>query len=135
MAAQVSSSTLMGWLGDRRGHLLAFQIGIFAAIISTTMAWLANGVAWFYPIFILAGMANVAAWTIPMAMTIEFSTQIDRPAYIGLANTLTAPSTFLAPIIGGSCIRTCGDLDASSPVHNGTRSPKNQTDPAIEDHQ
>jgi MFS family permease len=36
-----------------------------------------------------------------MAMTIEFSKDSDRPAYIGLANTLIAPITFLAPLLGG----------------------------------
>jgi predicted MFS family arabinose efflux permease len=36
-----------------------------------------------------------------MAMTLEFDTGPERPAYIGLANTLIAPSTILAPLIGG----------------------------------
>jgi predicted MFS family arabinose efflux permease len=46
-------------------------------------------------------IANVATWTTPIAMTMEFGYQEDRPAYIGLANTLIAPFTFLAPLFGG----------------------------------
>jgi MFS family permease len=34
-------------------------------------------------------------------MTLEFGSEAERPAYIGLANTLVAPSTFLAPLFGG----------------------------------
>jgi MFS family permease len=101
MGAQVTANPVLGWLGDRRGHLRAFQLGIVAATISTLLAWITNGVQWFYPIFILAGIANVAGWTAPMAMTVDFSRNSDLPAYIGLANTLIAPSSFLAPIIGG----------------------------------
>jgi MFS family permease len=52
-------------------------------------------------VFIFAGIANVATWTIPIAMTLEFGDEEDRPAYIGLANTLIAPFTFLAPLFGG----------------------------------
>ncbi len=34
-------------------------------------------------------------------MTLRFGTPRDRPTYIGLANSLVAPATFLAPLIGG----------------------------------
>jgi MFS family permease len=95
---------LMGWLGDRRGHLLTLQIGIIATIASVLLAMGAQSVAWFFPIFILAGIANVAAWTVPLSMTLEFGSESQRPAYIGLANTLVAPSTFIAPILAGLLI-------------------------------
>jgi MFS family permease len=64
----------------------------------------AQGVAWFFPIFILAGIANVAAWTVPLSMTLEFSSESQRPTYIGLSNTLIAPSTFIAPLLAGLLI-------------------------------
>ena len=101
LASQVTSNPFMGWLGDRSGHLRAFQLGVVSAAASTFLAWLADGPGWFYPIFLLAGIANAAGWTIPMAMTVQFGQEEDRPAYIGLANTLIAPVTFIAPILGG----------------------------------
>jgi MFS family permease len=94
----------MGWLGDRRGHLLTLQIGIIATIASVLLAFGAKSVAWFFPIFIFAGIASVAMWTVPISMTLEFGSESQRPAYIGLANTLVAPSTFLAPILAGLLI-------------------------------
>ncbi len=36
-----------------------------------------------------------------MAMTLEFGSLAERPSYIGLANTLVAPATLVAPLIGG----------------------------------
>ncbi|UCD98454.1 MAG: MFS transporter [Chloroflexota bacterium] len=101
---EVAFNPLLGWLGDRRGHLLTLQLGIVATVVSLILAMVARGVSWFFPIFILAGIANVAAWTVPLSMTLEFSSEAQRPAYIGLANTLVAPSTFIAPILAGFLI-------------------------------
>jgi MFS family permease len=65
------------------------------------LAWWAPSASWFYPVFILAGIANVATWTIGLAMLQEFGEENDRPAYIGMANTFVAPFSILAPFIGG----------------------------------
>jgi MFS family permease len=101
MAIQVTANPVMGWAGDRFGHRLILLVGISSAISAATLAWLAPNGNWFYMVFILAGIANVSAWTTPLAMTLEFGSEAERPAYIGLANTLVAPSTFLAPLFGG----------------------------------
>ena len=45
--------------------------------------------------------ANVSIWTNGMTMTVDFSGEEERPFYIGLAQTLTAPATMIAPLIGG----------------------------------
>jgi len=101
---EVAMNPILGWLGDRRGHLLTLQIGIVATIASVFLAMRVQSVAGFFPIFILAGIANVAAWTVPLSMTLEFGTESQRPAYIGLSNTLIAPATFIAPILAGLLI-------------------------------
>jgi MFS family permease len=36
-----------------------------------------------------------------MTMTVNFSCEAERPLYIGLSQTLTAPATIIAPILGG----------------------------------
>ncbi|HMZ07348.1 MAG TPA: MFS transporter, partial [Anaerolineales bacterium] len=97
---QTVSNIGMGWIGDRIGHRAMLIIGAFAAFLSALLAWNATSLAWFYPIFILTGMANVSLWTISMTMTVDFGTEPERPIYIGLSQTLTAPATIIAPIIG-----------------------------------
>jgi MFS family permease len=101
LGTQIVANPLMGWLGDHLGHRLLMMVGLIAAALSGLLAWLAPGAAWFYPVFILAGVANVSVWTIGLAMILDFGTPAERPAYIGLANTLIAPVTILAPILGG----------------------------------
>ena len=107
-AAQIVANAGMGWFGDHWGNRVAMQIGLLAATASAFLALMATGAVWFYFAFILAGVANAAVWTIGMSMTIEFATPAERPSYIGLSNTLTAPSTILAPLFGGLLADTFG---------------------------
>ena len=75
--------------------------GGVAVALSSFAAWAAPSIDWLYLVFILSGLANVSYWTIGMAMTIQYGTETERPVYIGLANTLIAPATIIAPLLGG----------------------------------
>jgi len=99
--SQTVANLGMGWLGDRVGHRLMLIIGALAITFGSLLAWWAPSLGWFYLIFILEGLANVAIWTIGMAITVQFGSEVERPTYIGLSNTLVAPFTIIAPILGG----------------------------------
>lgn len=99
--SQTIANIGMGWIGDRVGHRMMLITGAIAAFLSAYLAWNATSIAWFYPIFILTGMTNVSLWTISMTMTVGFGGEADRPIYIGLSQTLTAPAAIIAPILGG----------------------------------
>jgi MFS family permease len=101
LIAQVLANLVLGRLGDRKSHYLVLGVGFAAATLSALVAWQANSVAWFFLVVFFAGVANVGVWTISMAMTVEFGRPEERQAYIGLANTLIAPATILAPVFGG----------------------------------
>jgi MFS family permease len=102
------ANAVMGWLGDRFGHRAMLISGSVAATLSSLMAWVAPSIGWLYPAFILSGLANVAYWTIGMAITMEFGSEESRPTYIGLSNTLAAPFTIIAPLVGGWIAQTTG---------------------------
>ena len=106
--AQTVANAGMGWLGDRVGHRLMLIIGAVSALLSSVLAWFAPSLAWFFPIFVLSGFANVSIWMNGMTMTVDFSGENERPFYIGLAQTLTAPATIIAPLIGGRIADTQG---------------------------
>jgi MFS family permease len=106
--AQTVANAGMGWLGDKFGHRSMLILGAVAAALSSFLAWIAPSLAWFFPIFILSGFANVSIWTNGMTMATTFSNETERPFYIGLAQTLTAPATMIAPIIGGWIADTQG---------------------------
>ena len=106
--SQMFANAGMGWLGDRVGHRLMLIVGAASALFSSLLAWFAPSLAWFFPIFVLTGFANVSIWTNGMTMTVDFSGESERPFYIGLAQTLTAPATIIAPLIGGWIADTQG---------------------------
>jgi MFS family permease len=106
--SQTVANAGMGWLGDRVGHRLMLIAGAASAMLSSLLAWFAPSLAWLFPVFVLTGFANVSIWTNGMTMTVDFSGEKERPFYIGLAQTLTAPATILAPIIGGWIADTRG---------------------------
>jgi MFS family permease len=98
----------MGWLGDRIGHRAMLILGAIAAMLSSLLAAYAPSLTWFFPIFILSGLTNVSIWTNGMTMATTFSGENERPFYIGLAQTLTAPATIIAPLLGGWIADTKG---------------------------
>lgn len=98
---QIIANPVMGWLGDRFGNRLILAFGVSAATIGAVLAFFAPTTGWFYLVFILLGISNVAVWTIVMSITMEFGSETELPTYIGLSNTLVAPGAILAPLLGG----------------------------------
>jgi MFS family permease len=101
MGSQIIANPIMGFFGDRYNHHIVMQVGMVSAIGSAIIAAIAPSPTWFYLVFLLAGIANVSVWNTALAMTIEFGKDHEKPYYIGLANTIVAPMTMLAPIFGG----------------------------------
>lgn len=101
LVTQILANPLLGGLSDRLSRRRVMQVGALAATASALLAALAPSLNWFFAVFILTGIANVAFWTVAMAMTLEFGTDAERPAYVALTNTLIAPSAIVGPIMGG----------------------------------
>ena len=106
--AQTVANAGMGWLGDRVGHRWMLILGAASALASALLAWFAPSLSWFFPIFILSGFTNVSIWMNGLTMAVDFSGEKERPFYIGLAQTLTAPAAIIAPLIGGRLADTQG---------------------------
>lgn len=99
--SQIIANPIMGYIGDRFNHRFVMQIGMVSAIASALIAVFTTSSSWFYMVYLLAGIANVAVWNTALAMTIEYGKDHEKPYYIGLANTIVAPMAMLAPIFGG----------------------------------
>ncbi len=101
LMSSIVAGLVMGRLADRWSPRAMMVIGALAAALSATVAMLAPSANWFYASFVLTSMAIVAIWTLPLPLTVQFGTEEERPYYIGLSSTITAPATLLAPVIGG----------------------------------
>lgn len=101
MLAQTFASPIAGWAGDRWGHRRVLLGGGVFTVLSVLLAMSAQNISWFYVVFALSGAVQAVLWTTILAITVEFGPETQRPFYIGLSNTLVAPATLFAPILGG----------------------------------
>jgi len=101
LLAATIGNPLGGWLGDRYSRRIIFAIGGLLAGASALAALVATDASWFYLVFALLGLSNGASWTSANAMTADFGSERERPFYLSLVNTLIAPVTLLAPVLGG----------------------------------
>ena len=108
MMSSIVAGLVMGRMADRWSPRIVMIVGALAATLSAVMALVAPSANWFYVNFVLTSMAIVAIWTIPLPLTVRFGTEEERPYYIGLSSTITAPATLLAPILGGWLADTVG---------------------------
>jgi MFS family permease len=101
IGCQALFNPLWGMLGDRRGHKVVLVGGALALGLAATSAWLAPTWAWLVAAFMLLGAFLSADTASFLNIILEFCSDEDRPTYIGLTNTLLAPVTTLAPLLGG----------------------------------
>ncbi len=108
LLSKTVASPLLGWMGDRWGHRTVLVIGGLIMSLSAGLALSAPNIGWFYVVYALSGFADASMWAVTMAFTQEFGTGREKPLYIGLANTLLAPFTLVAPFIGGALAESLG---------------------------
>lgn len=98
---QTIANPVLGWLADKWSRKWILAFGGLCNVVSVILAALIHSTVWFAVPFVLYGIANTAYWTIGMAIALEFGSVEEKPTYVGLANTLAAPATFFAPLLGG----------------------------------
>lgn len=101
IASQAVMQLALGWLGDHKGHKVNLIISAFGLALAGVFAMIATDFVTLIPAFILLGTAIASDNISKLNIILEFSADEDQPTYIGLTNTLLAPVTFSAPIIGG----------------------------------
>jgi len=98
---QTVANPLWGYWGDRKGHKRVMEAGAVGAVLSAFIAAFASSAGLFYIIFAITGTSLSAATISRLSIVLEFSEPEERPTYIGLANTVKAPFSTIAPILGG----------------------------------
>jgi MFS family permease len=101
IGCQALLNPVWGMLGDRYGHKLVLVGGALALALAAATASLAPSWPWLVVVFVLIGAFLSADTASFLTIIPEFCADEDRPTYIGLTNTLLAPVTTLAPLLGG----------------------------------
>jgi len=108
LAAQALSHISLGALADRWGHKQVLELATAFGLIALLLTILAPTTRWFFPIFALVGAAQAGYQLTGFTVVLSFSTPAERPAYIGVANTMLAPVAMLGPLLAGSLAEATG---------------------------
>ncbi len=102
LIGQTAGNLSLGFLADKRGHMVSLEIGTFITFLAFTIAWLAPTEQWYYLVFFLLGVNPAATLVSGMMVVFEFSRPEKRPTYIGLTNTSVGIASMLGPLIGAA---------------------------------
>ena len=111
--SQVVVGPWAGWLGDRLGFksLLVVSAGVTAASLAvglTLPLWGGGVIVGFTLVSFLFGVAWLTMTIANLNIVLEFAHVEDRPAYMGLAASLGAPTLLIAPLLGGWLVDRVG---------------------------
>jgi MFS family permease len=100
VGSQAVMNLLLGAVADRVGHRAVLAFAALAMALAAASVLVAPTEAWLVVTFALLGASMAGNLVSGLNIILEFCAAEDRPTYIGLTNTLLAPATALAPIIG-----------------------------------
>lgn len=100
-ATQALMYLVWGGIADRFGHKTVLVCGASALVLGNIVGFFAQSPFLYTVSFIGMGLFLAAEMVSRMNITLEFCKPEDRPTFIGITNTVVAPSVAIAPIIGG----------------------------------
>lgn len=107
MASQVFGNFIFGYLADFFGHKINMIILASSSAAASLFAAFANNILLYGIVFFFVGCTLTLQGISRLAIVVEMCDESERPIYIGLINSVTAP-TVLFGIIGGSLITIIG---------------------------
>lgn len=107
-ASEIVGYGIWGPLGDKEGYKRVIEICNFFSIIGLFSILFIRSIWGLFIVFGILSFAHSGEYISDQNLAMEFSSEKDRPTYIGMSKTLTGPFFLLAPIIGGSLIQFWG---------------------------
>lgn len=108
-AGQIGGNVVFGWLADRAGHRLILVGGAAATAAADLIALSAGSLEVSGGVFALLGVLQAANNVSSLSILLEFAPTVEeRPTYVGLGNTSSAPVALAAPLAAGLLADTLG---------------------------
>ncbi len=108
IGTQAVMHLIFGWVGDQLGHKFNLTLSAFAIALAALFALSATHLWSLIPAFACLAIAIASDGVSKFNIVLEFAAPQDQPTFIGLTNTILAPVTFLAPILGGWMVTSFG---------------------------
>ena len=107
MAGQLLGNFIFGYLADYFGHKINVLILAACSAAASLCAVFANNILAFGVVFFFTGCTLALQGISRLALVVEMCNESERPIYVSLLNTVTAP-TILFGILGGFLITVIG---------------------------
>lgn len=108
LAAQAFGNFGLGMLADRWGRRRVIILGSVLGLLVLLVPWVATSAWWYYPVYILGGMALGGNMPANTAMVFSFASTEKRANYIAVANLINAPLLMVAPLVAGGIAELYG---------------------------
>jgi MFS family permease len=108
LGSQAVAHYVLGTLADRWGHKQVLELATVVGVASLLLALAAPGPEWYIAVFVLVGVSSAGYQLSGYTLAMAFSTEAERPTYIGLANTALAPVGIIGPLAVGQLASVFG---------------------------
>jgi len=108
MASQGISSFFFGPLGDRKGHKVNLLVNKIVYVVALALTISCTRLSQAYVVYGLMGIVNTTGNVGGMAITLDLTSGKRKELYMGSLYFLTAPFSFLAPLICGKLADSFG---------------------------
>ena len=108
LVAEIIGFGIWGSYGDQHGYKKVLEYSNLFMILGLLMLMFLNSIWGLYFAFGMISFSHAGEFIADQNIAMEFSSENDRPTYIGMSKTLIGPFLLLAPIIGGGIVKLWG---------------------------
>ncbi|MCP4142482.1 MAG: MFS transporter [Chloroflexi bacterium] len=108
LVTEVVGYSIWGAYGDKNGYKKILEFNNLFLILGLVILLLSKSIWGLYFAFVIMSFSHAGEYLADQNIAMEFSSEEDRPTYIGMSKTLTGPFLLLAPIIGGTFVQLWG---------------------------
>jgi len=108
LVAEIIGFAIWGSYGDVYGYKKILEFSNLFLILGLIIILFVNTVWGLYLAFGIISFSHAGEFIADQNIAMEFSSENDRPTYIGMSKTLTGPFLLIAPILGGGIVNFWG---------------------------
>jgi len=105
LVAEIIGYGIWGTHGDKAGYKIVLEFCNLLFIFGLLILLVFNSIWGLYLSFGIISIAHAGEYIADQNIAMEFSSEAERPIYIGMSKTLTGPFLLVAPIIGGALVK------------------------------